>query len=252
MGIRRRDLADVQPDVVEGYLRRSGWTRLDTPDENFNSWEREKDSVQVPQKPEFVDYGRRLHEAVGIIALVDGKHVADLTQELIQGAVLWRYIVKPGPWGWGIFLLDSTGMFAVVSDYGNYAFKWTDWGKRDFRLFLIGLDKSYLCGKLAMDRSREYQGQRTLENIRDQIIQLRRDGSLTKEQARKEWELAKMVDSHYAEDFAEWLRETKLGSDSYELSVYDTPAQIRLFYDRVFTRLVEVIKEDLNHGHASD
>lgn len=243
----RRDLADVQPSVVEAYLKSKGWTQYPSQDPNITNWERGEACTSIPQRPAFADYGRRLREAVGVISCVESRDPTDLTQELVQGAVTWRYVVPnvKGE-GWGIFLLDSSGMFAVVSDFGSYAFKWADWGQGDFRAFLVQLDKGYLCGKLAMGRSKEYQGKETLDNIRDQILQRRRDGSLDKETARAEWKLAEKVDSHYAEDFAEWLHDTKLGADSYELSVYDTPGQIRMFYDRVFKRLVPILKQDLD------
>ncbi|ARF67055.1 hypothetical protein B7C51_19310 [Paenibacillus larvae subsp. pulvifaciens] len=37
--------------------------------------------------------------------------------------------------GWGIFILDETGMFAAVTDYGNCAYKWPHSGCEDFRHF---------------------------------------------------------------------------------------------------------------------
>lgn len=160
---------------------------------------------------------------------------------------VWRYVVKPeDPWrAWGIFLLDSSGMFTVVSDNGNYAYKWSDWGPGDFREFLAGLDLSYLCTKLAAGRN-EYQGQATLSNIREDICQRRREKGLTQKKARHEWNLAEQVDTSHGESFAAWLSETELGSDSYEYGVYDLPQRLRFFYDRVFMRLVGILKQELD------
>ncbi|MHB1418700.1 MAG: hypothetical protein ACYCX4_03810, partial [Bacillota bacterium] len=105
---------------------------------------------------------------------------------------IWRYYIpsEDGLEGWGIFLLDSTGMFAAVTDYGNYAFRWAYHGEKDFRKFVIGLknDPGYLLGKV-LPNGKVYDGEETIKNIKETIIDVRRDGSWSKEQARKEWDL---------------------------------------------------------------
>jgi len=71
--------------------------------------------------------------------------------------LVWRYALHPLPkGGWAKILLDSTGIFAAVSDWGNYAFVWSAWkhGQEDFRTFVAELEKDpdYAAGKLMFQR----------------------------------------------------------------------------------------------------
>jgi hypothetical protein len=71
---------------------------------------------------------------------------------------VWRYVLRSLPpeddgWmGWGIFLLTSDGMLAAYTDYGNYVYKWCDWGEQDFRAWVSQCDESYLMGKLSPEK----------------------------------------------------------------------------------------------------
>src|SRR5690554_3259696 len=110
----------------------------------------------------------------------------------------WRYYIPSidGIEGWGVFILDSTGMFAAVTDYGNFVYMWPlkYTGCDDIREFFKHRDAYYVLGKCAPSNGREYQGDKTEQNIRETIIRLRRDHSFTEEQARKEWDLLEEVD----------------------------------------------------------
>jgi hypothetical protein len=83
----------------------------------------------------------------------------------------WRYYLPniDGE-GWGIFLLDSTGFFSAVTDYGNCAYRN---GTKDFREFMKG-SSSYYINKL-FGEGTEYQGDQTVEKIKRYIIELRRE-----------------------------------------------------------------------------
>ena len=161
-----------------------------------------------------------------------------------NGARVWRYVLMPESGsisGWGFFLCDSSGMLATVSDYGSYAYKWTDWGKGDFRAFLCGLDSSYLLGKLAPRRV--YDGSRSEKSIREHILYYRRAGSYTAEFGRREWELISHgVDSEI--EAHDWYVHTQI-EDAYELLVYGTEPQAVAFSERVWPRFVELVKADL-------
>lgn len=161
---------------------------------------------------------------------------------------VWRYALrndKPGE-GWGVFLLDSNGMLAIASDFGNYVYHWPSqgWGKGGFREFLLELDTCYLSGKLA-GGAREYQADRTLSNIREEICRLRREGYLEKDQARCEWDLPREFNNlRRSEDFGNWLEETRL-EEAWEWAVYDVPTQLMLFCQRVWPRFRELLQSDL-------
>jgi hypothetical protein len=155
----------------------------------------------------------------------------------------WKYIVPSvdGLEGWGIFVLDSTGYFSAVTDYGNYAFLWTHHGFEDFREFLMGLDKDYLCSKLG---KRSYDGDLTLDNIKDQILQLRRDGTFTKEKAREEWDLLEYNNLENEVEFSNWLGETSI-DEAWELARSSYGPDMEAFVTRLYPRFVKELKYDL-------
>jgi hypothetical protein len=47
----------------------------------------------------------------------------------------------------GQIVLTSDGMFASVTDYGNYSFAWRAFGS-DFKAFLLSLNVQYFGGKM--------------------------------------------------------------------------------------------------------
>ena len=160
---------------------------------------------------------------------------------------VWRYeLPSIKGQGWGSFMLDSTGMFAAVTDYGNYSFRWGQHGKRDFRKFIAdaGLSQGYMLSKLAPSGGREYQGGETAENIKSAIIRRRWNRYLTEEQAREEWELVESCDLEYKEGFHEWYNQTTL-ADAHEYSVYDYALDEKAFAEELLPRLVEELRTEL-------
>lgn len=159
----------------------------------------------------------------------------------------WRYTIPSiDGEGWGIFLLDSTGMFAAVTDYGNYAYMWPlrHTGCDDFREFFKHRDAYYVLGKCAPSRGREYQGDETGRYIRKEILRMRREDILNEEDARKEWGLLEDIDFDYAEGFGVWYEQTEL-SDAHEYARYDFSAQEKAFANELFPRFCDAVIEDL-------
>jgi hypothetical protein len=158
----------------------------------------------------------------------------------------WRYSIPPVDRieGWGIFILDSTGMFAAVTDYGNYAYMWDHYGKRDFREFVAGLAKSpyYILEKIAI---KEYSGDKTIKRIKEDILDCRRDGSYSKEFARKEWDLIKDIgDMDNVYGFKEWYDRTHI-QDTAEFYGEDWKPCAKAFATKLMPRLAEVLKAEL-------
>lgn len=149
---------------------------------------------------------------------------------------IWRYIVRH-QCELGYFLLTSDGMLAVVSDYGNYAFRWTHFGT-DFKRFVTELSEDYLLGKLC---PKEYRFDRaaTERAIQREICTLRRGRHIAKEHARCEYERVGYLD----DGFAVWLEHTSLG-EAWEYEQKDFSADARAFYRVLFTRLVALIRAE--------
>lgn len=60
------------------------------------------------------------------------------------------YTLKNDDGSWlGQVVLTSDGMFASVTDYGNFSFAWRRTGMDDFRKFLIELNTDYFAMKMA-------------------------------------------------------------------------------------------------------
>lgn len=156
-----------------------------------------------------------------------------------------RYVVpndRPGE-GWGIFIIDDAGFFAVVSDWGNYAFRWTAPGCDDFRDFLCDLDASYLCSKLAPKSV--FDGERTEQLVVERILRLRRDRDITRTVAREEYDVVRRSGLDREADFVLWLQDTGL-EDAWELSRCGPEPQAVQFCKRLYPRFVELLRAELS------
>ena len=157
---------------------------------------------------------------------------------------MWRYEVQPRKSGgpWAVFLIDSTGMFSVVSDRGNYANWWSNFGERDFRTFLADLDGDYVRRKL--NPALEYDGKATLKLVEAEIKTARTDGRLDARQEEVEWEvLSEHSELAAIEDFAAWARDTRL--DPCELARSRPPNDIMEFVKTIYPKFVEMLKQEL-------
>jgi len=154
--------------------------------------------------------------------------------------------------GWGIFLIDSTGMFAAVTDYGNYAYKWSNYGNGDFRKFVIDIARSpdYVVEKLCQDYKKEYRGAETFKSIKEYIIESRRYGSLTKNHAREEWNILCDPDYEelsYIETFHDWYQKTTIEYAS-EFPIYDYPRSAYAMAQKLLPRLAVIIQQELEQS----
>lgn len=162
----------------------------------------------------------------------------------------WKYYIPPleGIGGWGIFLLDSTGYFSCVTDYGNYAFKWSHHGVSDFREFFTNdsfeyyVDKLYLIGAQG---KLEFHPDKTIAHIKQSIAEARYYEHMDKKTARIEWDLLDEIDWSMGEISQwEWLNKTDL-VDASELFIYDYPPRVKGLRDKLFPRFTKALKEEL-------
>lgn len=164
----------------------------------------------------------------------------------------WRYYVPniDGE-GWGIFLLDSTGMFAAVTDYGNCAYRWAHHGEDDFRKFLTGGSWGYYLKKL-FPHEYEYCQEKTLQSIKERILYSRFNRYITEEQAREEWDLLERHDDLYSSsDFTRWYDETSL-DDAGEFYEQDYSASAKAFCYKLLPRLAEMIEKDIQNDKVTE
>jgi len=151
------------------------------------------------------------------------------------------YEVKPGKSGWARIWITDDGCISVMSDWGNYGY-WFGSPGCEFRLFLTGCDDDYIGNKFAAGKT-EFDGEETVEAVRERILYLRRQCRLSHADAQREWRaLPKYFDT--PEDFASWVRETKL-QDVYEYSRYSRPHAVQQFVKQVWPLFIGQLKAEL-------
>jgi hypothetical protein len=176
--------------------------------------------------------------------------------------IVWRY-EQGNEKGecWFIAFLDEACCFAVLSDFGDYSYRWspTGIGKQDFRDFITSCNSDYLLSKFC--RRDEYQSEATVKAVKQAIIdeRIRYNNSkgrhgLSAIGARDEWDGAIHSDilATY-EGFASWaLGESSLHGEVTQLAVFDYPIQARMFMERVWPRLKTMIDMDISVHPFSD
>lgn len=151
--------------------------------------------------------------------------------------------------GWAVFLIDDTGILTAITDYGNYGHWFSISG--DMRDFIIGCSesKSYLMGKFG--RKDKYDDERTCREIKKYILELRREGRLTKEEAKNEWFLLFENNNLYdLDNVKEWYESTKLDTDLSEMVYYDFPSDVKAFVQKTIPRFAEVLRKELEIERA--
>jgi hypothetical protein len=163
----------------------------------------------------------------------------------------WYYALPSGKdMEWAEIVITSTGMFAAVSDWGDYAYVWRHTGCKDVREFFAGkVDGDYFARKLAHG-ARVYNPETTLCNVKEMLNTLVKDGDLTPEKMEEELEVLEDcgdLDSEHS--FSTWLNSTLLECDPYELSstaCYEIDNSVVNFCERIMPRLAKKIDEELD------
>lgn len=167
--------------------------------------------------------------------------------EDIKPAVkLHRYKLSSEKYGgWAIIVIGSDGFFSAVSDYGNYAYLWSSIGTKDAREFFIDAHERWTYFASKLSSRTEYDADATLKAVKTHILSDRRNGGLSKEEAREEWDL--LSDCNYLENdyfFNRWIEGTRYG-DAWEFRVDRYPCDVESFCTITLKRLSDVIKKEL-------
>lgn len=151
--------------------------------------------------------------------------------------------------GWFIAFMDTAGAFSVVSDFGNYGYRWSP--HPDIRYCLAyNWSPGYVSEKLAYHVPEVADEDAIIEAVKEHIIQMRRDGSFDKDEARAAWD---DIDSWSIEsegDFRDWMNATEI-KEPWEFWRGMRP-QLRGFMKNVWPRLVEMMKADIAKDEAED
>lgn len=68
--------------------------------------------------------------------------------------------------GWYVAFLDSIGCMSVQSDYGDYSYRWSNFGDKDFREWILTPNDHYLMSKFSQGK-REFDSEATFEAVEE-------------------------------------------------------------------------------------
>tara|TARA_A100001391_G_scaffold43014_1_gene25001 strand:+ start:412 stop:972 length:561 start_codon:yes stop_codon:yes gene_type:complete len=148
-------------------------------------------------------------------------------------------------WGWARLLWeDATGRVNINSDYGDWSYCWTAIGTKTLAQFLNQLSSGYMGEKMLGVGLREHSDGKTVAYIRKAIIRDRKDGELTKEEAKEEWTNVK----YYGDgdwDFRMWCGETSY-EDPWGFACDDVNGQWVSFWDHIWVPLIKPALAEVN------
>lgn len=110
------------------------------------------------------------------------------------------------------------GEILIHSSYGSWAYQWGHLGV-PFKPWLAkARDKQYIAGKFLGDKAYEFDGEKTVRELRRSVIERRKHGGFDKDQARSVWDWIEENESELessAHDFVNRMydgaRDTEVG-----------------------------------------
>jgi len=166
----------------------------------------------------------------------------------VSAVQLWRYSIPSiNGEGWAVFVLGSDGYFSACSDWGNYAFIWRAHGCNDFREFLLRADRDWDYFVKKLSPKPIYDGEKTEESVKNEILRRRRARNITAEVASTEWKLFEYSDFSCENGLFQWGAETKLDPSSFRI-IYGSSYDAVQFVRKCMVRLIPLLKADLEAG----
>lgn len=146
-----------------------------------------------------------------------------------------------------IFIDEKTGTFAAVSSFGNFSHIWTHRGGETLKEFLLDLDYGYFMGKTAHSKGRQFSHKKTIQGVKETILERRREGRISKADARDAWNDLELIDTIGSVDhFFHELTESRdlmnaLDGDCYDISCDEDDPQCRGFWDKIWPEFKAMI-----------
>jgi hypothetical protein len=160
-----------------------------------------------------------------------------------DGEQLYQFS-RTGP-GWARIFITDKGQFIAASDYGGFEHWWGSVGGDPERSYLIRTlafiadvekDPGYFIRKLCYGKKDLYDGDQTLKEIKKHIIEYRRDGSYTKDEARDLWNEFDYYDIEGEEyDFNRWV-DLGLIDEAWEFRCQKPDPDTVAFVERVMVK----------------
>jgi hypothetical protein len=158
---------------------------------------------------------------------------------------VWRF--ARGGYGWFVVFIDEIGCVSIQSDYGDYAYRWSSFGD-DIRTFLMQCNESYLIDKFTLGEPRISKGEKSIQRIKESILDERRQGDLSKEKARDLYDAVPeyLDDGFRLTDIADGDLVDWIVSGDYEMLVCEKEyGQVKAFFEGCWPDILKQMKESM-------
>ncbi len=166
-----------------------------------------------------------------------------MSVKIMKPAPTW--VVRDG-YEWAIISInDDTGHVAISSSYGEFSYVWRAIGNKTLLEFVCGLNFDYAMGKfLGMETHLNFE--KTIQNIKRQLLDFRLDRSLSKETARELWEeVDEMEKTENPDHFAELFYATAFADFNeywHDAMDMDHKPGARAFWDTLWAEFVREVR----------
>lgn len=168
-------------------------------------------------------------------------------------SVCERYDLLFNRGDWAMFTIDEkAGLLGCHSSYGDYSYAWPNHGRETFKHFLIEITRSpgYLLNKVS-DRT-YFDFDKTIDAWKERIVGWRKDGSITKEQARDAYDDICKVDEGSPDYVLNQISDSEAINatcggcvwEDFEC-VMEYPHDAKVFVEQIMPMLAEVLKEEI-------
>lgn len=168
------------------------------------------------------------------------------------------YDIRFSDFSWAFLLInEEIGIVSIVSDYGNWSAVWMPkhHGRQSLKHFIAEGDCDYLAKKLMRDEDRrQFNCDRTIDRIKEQLLSSRRDGSIEADEARSLYDDIEGMERDVSEDLF-WERvpgdvHDFLDGDYSSLACFDPTNELLWLRDGILPALVAELKKKIERTEA--
>jgi len=169
--------------------------------------------------------------------------------ECVRYADAELYLVraaKQGEWAY-ITINERLGLFQACSSYGNFAYCWTAIGKGTLKEFLADLNFDYFFGKVAASRGERFSAAKSAEAMKTFAREIRRDGAITKSQARGVYDVAeRAAEAHDEREFFDIIDDRDVyalyDGDFHGIARHERDPQCVGFWEHIWPEFLKATK----------
>lgn len=158
---------------------------------------------------------------------------------------VWQYTLDyVNGEGWAIIILREDGFLSAVSDFGNYAYRWPNHGRSDFREFLLRAERDWDYFAKKLNPNRHLDSEASLNKLREELLRLRRTKGISKKAAQETLYLI----NGYSEDWEGLVRDPEIAEviqEPWRFAVMRLCSDVVSFCKIILPRLSEVLRKQL-------